>query len=332
MILYSQEAGDTKVSRDLWEMLGYYDLVVYMDQCCGEGEDFDDDRLEPIPTTELDATEGLPTTVSKPLHPDDMVAMKKAKKAIIIMISAYSLSLMLRRLNAGVKDEFMESWKQAIALSKEDGRKLIVVYVPSGARSGHRITLTYNLFKTAPTQFLFTDLTPQDNLFYSHLKASIANPKFFENGAIFLFHCEHAYQIPANPDPSLRHPILHMLKGTDMQLFQSAVACDLQVFLKPVYGGFSNNEGPVYFVGNKFVHGGNSNQYEAKLDFLTNTLGGVQVKQSGDNVVWFGEAKNINLHEYMYYGNEASVEYVYSSAVLVVVIPAWKVRSGLIEE
>ncbi|ORY40265.1 hypothetical protein BCR33DRAFT_373634 [Rhizoclosmatium globosum] len=227
---------------------------------------------------------------------------------------------------SSTKDISGASWIQWAAFFSDCPHEI------SPVQSGHRITLTYNLFKTAPTQFLFTDLTTQDNLFYSYLKTSIANPKFFETGAIFLFHCEHAYQIPANPDPSLRHPILHMLKGTDMQLFQSAVACDLQVFLKPVYGGFSNNEGPVYFIGNKFVHGGDSDQYDAKLDFLTNRLGGVQVKQGGDNVVWFGNAKSINQHEYAYYGNEASVDYVYSSAVLVVVIPAWKDRAGLIEE
>ncbi|KAJ3280308.1 hypothetical protein HDU79_011830 [Rhizoclosmatium sp. JEL0117] len=202
-------------------------------------------------------------------------------------------------------------------------------YEISSVQSGHCITLTYNLFKTAPTQFLFADLTTQDNLFYSHLKTSIANPKFFENGAFFLFHCEHVYEIPANPDSSLRHPILHRLRGTDMQLFQSAVACNLQVFLKPVYSEFKNNNGPIYFVGNKFVYGGDSGQYDNKLDFLTNTLGGVQVKQDGENVVWFGKAKKINQHGYC--GNEGSFDYVYSSAVLIVVIPAWKDRAEFIK-
>ncbi|KAI9328158.1 hypothetical protein BDR26DRAFT_874445 [Obelidium mucronatum] len=158
--------------------------------------------------------------------------------------------------------------------------------------SGTRITLTYNLFKRSLAEEVLLNAEmslPRDCAFLTQFQAQLSEQFFFESGAVLMFHCQHAVSTAIDSET-----VIPLLKGADMSVFEAAVACGLQVFVKPLYDG-------ARYTDSRHV-----------------------VEVDNKKVVWFGSPLKMNRHEYLHYGNEATVGYVYSSAVIMVVVPAWK--------
>ncbi|KAJ3030816.1 UNVERIFIED_CONTAM: hypothetical protein HDU68_007733 [Siphonaria sp. JEL0065] len=207
--------------------------------------------------------------------------------------------------------------------------------------SGTRITLTYNLFKRNRAEKVFLDAaitSPRDCAFLSELKSNLSKQSFFECGAVLMFHCQHAYQVyqrgkrdgqraygsfKSNKEID-SEDVIPLLKGADMSVFEAALACNLQVFLKPLYDGAQQH---THVLGTQFRGFGESpdEEFGEGWNFLQKVVGNV-IEVDDKKVVWFGHALKMDRHEYLHYGNQATVAYVYSSAVIVVVVPPWKDR------
>ena len=95
--------------------------------------------------------------------------------------------------------------------------------------SGHRITLTYNLYHTSPA------MTPEitTNLLYCELKAALQNPHFMRQGGILGFFCQHRYT-GISTDLGKFSPFL---KGEDALIYEIAYSLKLSISLKPVTNG-----------------------------------------------------------------------------------------------
>ena len=95
--------------------------------------------------------------------------------------------------------------------------------------SGHRITLTYNLYHTSRA------MTPAitTNPLYCELKAALQNPHFMRQGGILGFFCQHMYtDISTNLGK-----FSPFLKGEDALIYEVAYSLKLSISLKPVTNG-----------------------------------------------------------------------------------------------
>ncbi|KAI9328177.1 hypothetical protein BDR26DRAFT_63059 [Obelidium mucronatum] len=116
-----------------------------------------------------------------------------------------------------------------------------------------------------------------------------------------------------------------MLKGADMKVFQAAISSGLSVFVKPLFSERATSSDD-FFVGDYFCHYSDDNtEYDTGLKFLKEILPNAP-EIDANAVEWFGNPLKMDRHEYLHYGNEASVGYVYSSAAIIVAVPSWKDR------
>ena len=95
--------------------------------------------------------------------------------------------------------------------------------------SGHRITLTYNLYHTSRA------MTPAitTNTLYCELKAALQNPHFMRQGGVLGFFCQHKYtSISTNLGK-----FSPFLKGEDALIYEIAYSLKLSISLKPVTNG-----------------------------------------------------------------------------------------------
>ena len=95
--------------------------------------------------------------------------------------------------------------------------------------SGHRITLTYNLYHTSRAMTLAITTNP----LYCELKAALQNPHFMRQGGILGFFCQHEYT-GISTDLGKFSPFL---KGEDALIYEIAYSLKLLISLKPVTNG-----------------------------------------------------------------------------------------------
>ena len=95
--------------------------------------------------------------------------------------------------------------------------------------SGHRITLTYNLYHASRA------MTPAitTNPLYCELKAALQNPHFMRQGGILGFFCQYLYT-GISTDLGKFSPFL---KGEDALIYEIAYSLKLSISLKPVTNG-----------------------------------------------------------------------------------------------
>lgn len=100
--------------------------------------------------------------------------------------------------------------------------------------SGHRITLTYNLYlhdrvggvvRQPPT--IEVDQYPLHNVMMEALKS----PDFMPDGGTLGFYCEHAY---AHTNDRLKKQLPHALKGADAIFYTVCRQVGLDVNVKPI--------------------------------------------------------------------------------------------------
>ena len=96
--------------------------------------------------------------------------------------------------------------------------------------SGHRITLTYNLYHTPAATPLSSALNVTTNPFYQELKAALQNPHFMRKGGTLGFFCQHKYT-GISSDLEEFSPFL---KREDAIVYEIAKSIGLPISLKPV--------------------------------------------------------------------------------------------------
>ena len=93
-------------------------------------------------------------------------------------------------------------------------------------KSGHRITLTYNLYYAEERPSTFPIVSP----FYRYLQEALKQSHFMPEGGCLGFDCKHSYVFSTLNDEQL---LPSVLKGADYMIFQVAKTLGLNVTIKP---------------------------------------------------------------------------------------------------
>lgn len=99
--------------------------------------------------------------------------------------------------------------------------------------SGHRVTLTYNLFVTRGTGHLAGNASALESTslpLHSALKTALANPEWLPKGRVLAIWLTHSYAHTSKNDCFLPES----LKGADMSLYETARALGLECQVVPV--------------------------------------------------------------------------------------------------
>jgi hypothetical protein len=101
--------------------------------------------------------------------------------------------------------------------------------------SGHRITLTYQLYVSEHVGGVlhhhFPTADPTLYPLYQSVKAMLESPAFMKNGGILGFHCTHQY---AHTNGTANRRLPHALKGIDVVLYSVFRSLGLNVHVRPV--------------------------------------------------------------------------------------------------
>ncbi|OJJ43939.1 hypothetical protein ASPZODRAFT_72321 [Penicilliopsis zonata CBS 506.65] len=196
--------------------------------------------------------------------------------------------------------------------------------------TGHRITLTYNLVVSEPG---YCDLPspvvdPKSLPLYAMLKDMVAKPGALDKGGVLGVFCSHAY---AHSSTTAEHSLPQILKGSDLVLYSVFKSLGLQVNVLPVReaDGFYHTENPQMDIGGR-THPKRDkyaiDEYEDSLGYATKRYWPFY-RLPG--VFWLTEPKQEEMaFSYLAYGNESSVETMYSCAAIFAVIPPLEKRHG----
>ena len=99
--------------------------------------------------------------------------------------------------------------------------------------SGHRLTLTYNLYFVRESRIISTSTSDVDQ-FHTALKEALYAPHFLRNGGCLGFDCKHAYVFSSLNKTEL---LPDLLKGADYAVFSAAKSLGLKVSVKPFMEG-----------------------------------------------------------------------------------------------
>ena len=97
--------------------------------------------------------------------------------------------------------------------------------------SGHRITLTYNLYYSDVGNLAQPVADPKRLALYSMIKEMYEQPGFMTKGALLGLFCNHQY---AHSQSSGRLSLPGSLKGVDLAVFAAFKALGLKVMIRPV--------------------------------------------------------------------------------------------------
>ena len=208
--------------------------------------------------------------------------------------------------------------------------------------SGHRITLTYNLYfdddggpvseNDAVSKHLIPpelQLPNQEGL-REAFKALLGNPEFMADGGTLAFGLRHVYPIKG----SLKH-VYNVLKGSDAVMFQSMRALGFDPALYVYYGEDGENYNENYSVPPQgamvdgLMHFLNSYYEETDMSILQE-VGGIRVRQDGreldadsvykEPVEWVTPLTTYNRQAdaFAIYGNEAELNWAYGDVCMIV--------------
>lgn len=190
--------------------------------------------------------------------------------------------------------------------------------------SGHRITLTYNLYSSSER----LPLIPTGNPFYWLLKQAVSSPHFMRSGGCLGFQCRHLYAFSQLSSEDFHQTLPFLLKGPDYLVFSVAISIGLKVRVQPVVDGARHWHLLPDF-SSPFGTYSSWKEDEASLKLELGAL--YQDNEypviSQQAVMWCSiPDKNFApAAAYTYYGNEAAdcVGVCYQAAVLLVDIPPW---------
>ncbi|XP_064402955.1 uncharacterized protein LOC135348612 [Halichondria panicea] len=104
--------------------------------------------------------------------------------------------------------------------------------------SGHRFTLTYNLYTLSACHPVSLDVTTSP--LHKELQAALKTPHFMREGGTLGFFCRYRY-IECESDEFLKFREAPFLKGEDMIIYRVAKSLGLSVQLKAICGGYDDN-------------------------------------------------------------------------------------------
>ncbi|EPE32057.1 hypothetical protein GLAREA_12139 [Glarea lozoyensis ATCC 20868] len=187
---------------------------------------------------------------------------------------------------------------------------------------GHRITLTYNLYATervgGPLQ-VHPTVDAKLSPFAAAARAVLADSTFLPQAADLM---------------------PYALKGVDCVIFSVFKSLDLKTRARPVMGEHEHyaycayypsddtpdHSGPITVVGEKF-HAraeGNDNEIEQSWGMIRQELKRAFPNSARRNVFWINKPKHEELAiAKLHYGNQATVDLIYSRAAILVDIPKW---------
>ncbi|KAJ7212871.1 hypothetical protein B0H12DRAFT_1059275 [Mycena haematopus] len=192
--------------------------------------------------------------------------------------------------------------------------------------SGHRVTLTYNLY-FADARLKYSPSTPDRSDLKSSLSALLEDEEFLSENGILGFGLRYAY--PVNDRTSLRR-LKSWLKGADALLVRASEELGLKVSLKAVYK--SRSRGVVML--DTISLGLELDPVEDSIiDKLGNEYDGDVIEHDDfchyprseiTNVAWITQISSRNdlKAAYVAYGNEASLEYMYGDLALMIYVTA----------
>ena len=192
--------------------------------------------------------------------------------------------------------------------------------------SGHRVTLTYNLYHSAPISPQLLDVTSTS--FYRKLSSALQTPHFMREGGTLGFYCQHKYvETLSDSDFSSQLPFL---KGEDMIVYSVTKSLGLSVDLKAIckdeYDEFCLAIPTFCHKQNDF--GLNEEDDMDNEDFLRQVFG--ERVESAEDVRWCfkSQLSPTPMLSTMHYGNEATSQVYYQNAALLVKVPAFSEERG----
>jgi len=239
-----------------------------------------------------------------------------------------------------------------------------VVHAVLPVTSGHRLTLTYNLY-SVPNAFSPPLLEPNTLPLYEKVNCLLENPEFLPEGGHIGIICTHAYpHTSAAVAPNIRCA----LKGVDRAVFATFCALGLDTDVRPVatidHNDWESEEDPIdvppstnskYIINPRYnILAGESHLKPVdRFNYLQtenprervqmwvggNGDGGLANQDTNrvdiENVFWLAPAKVPNWElqlALLSYGNQPALDLVYSFATIVARVPRWAVRSGAEKE
>jgi len=210
--------------------------------------------------------------------------------------------------------------------------------------SGHRITLTYNLYSAPskpnsnPTSLTVTPSPSVSDSFQVRLRGLLKSPEFLPNGGSLGFGLSHLYPVTFK---TALEDLVQYLKGEDAHIYRACQELQLKPRLRMIYD--DRGSGPEFGVMMaEIIEQPCYDYYRYGVSYashLVDELGGIPVnKVSSDSpgmVKWFGEddgegritwispfnGRNQLKDFTMAYGNEVSVGYIYCSPCLIAHVP-----------
>ncbi|KAL2046621.1 hypothetical protein ABVK25_011702 [Lepraria finkii] len=213
--------------------------------------------------------------------------------------------------------------------------------------SGHRVTLTYNLYVHERVGGIMRDpptLDLSSMVLYHRVKEALASPAFMKDGGTLGFYCRHAYA-HTNDYHNERLPMA--LKGLDAVFYATFYHLVHSVGMHAVMDDLNDEQYSFSEVDS------NDEDYDAEL--VATGLHGIQISDEGGDdgsasvreivkdawrskwrkdIHWFGEPGHQEIAiVHLAYGNQPSIVWHYSSAAILVTIPGFnsKVRKELRE-
>ena len=194
--------------------------------------------------------------------------------------------------------------------------------------SGHRITLTYNLYfeddgdDSACNVISEPPSLPNKDAFREAFTTLLENPEFLADGGTLAFGLMHVYPIKKD----LKH-VHKVLKGSDAVVFQSLQALGYEPTLYVYYDdddegaivdqviNFPDEESEEDVVGIAYMNGGFPVTNENSVGMESSDRYG-----KPEQLDWVTPVTSFNCKKdaFVHYGNEASLKWVYGDVCLVV--------------
>jgi hypothetical protein len=194
--------------------------------------------------------------------------------------------------------------------------------------SGHRITLTYNLyFNDVVSEHLIPPQPPNQEGFLEAFKALLGNPEFMADGGTLGFGLRHVYPIKE----SLNH-VYNVLKGSDAVVYQSMRALGFEPVLYVYYEEDGDNDAPKDAMVDKLIIDFDCVRDDDTVVDCVQEKGGILVREAGmemqddsdstiaEMVEWVTPLTMYNRQEGVFasYGNEPTLNWAYGDVCMIV--------------
>ena len=186
--------------------------------------------------------------------------------------------------------------------------------------SGHQVTLTYNLYHSAPISPQLLDVT--STKLYQNLSSALLTPHFMREGGTLGFYCQHKYvETLSDSDFSSQLPFL---KGEDMIVHLTAKSLGLSVDLRAIC-----EEGQDIYSIPTFRHKTRDMDNDIQEKGFLRQVFGEGVKSAGD-VRWCFKAalSPTPILSGIQYSNDFACKVFYQRAALLVEVPVFSKERG----